>query len=71
MNKKVISILGSAVAVGLLTTACSDSSNNGGTRVENSKKSKTSAKFYKVGETVKVDNVVYTLKSVEKTDERN
>ena len=59
MNKKVISILGSAVAVGLLTTACSDSSNNGGTRVENSKKSKTSAKFYKVGETVKVDNVVY------------
>lgn len=71
MNKKVISILGSAVAVGLLTTACSDSSSNGGTRVEHSKKSKTSAKFYKVGEPVKVDNVVYTLKSVQKTDERN
>lgn len=61
MNKKVISILGSVVAVGLLTTACGDSSSNGGTRVEHSKKSKTSAKFYKVGETVKVDNVVYKI----------
>lgn len=48
MNKKVISILGSAVAVGLLTTACSDSSNNGGTRVEHSKKVKQVQSFIKL-----------------------
>ena len=49
---------------------------NGGTKVEKTtaKAKKSSTKktdFYKVGDTVKVGDVVYTLKSVEKTDERN
>lgn len=54
----------------------SGDNDNGGTKVEKTTKAKkSSAKktpdFYKVGDTVKVGDVVYTLKSVEKTDERN
>lgn len=49
---------------------------NGGTKVETTakssdKKADDSTKFYKVGDTVKVGDVNYTLNSVELTDERN
>lgn len=68
--------LASAVAltaVGL--TACSNenSSSQGGTQVTKSSKKKSTPKikYYKLGDTVKVDKVEYTLKSVETTTERN
>lgn len=47
---------------------------NGGTKVESTSSSsekKASDTFYKVGDTVKVGDVTYTLNSVELTDERN
>lgn len=49
---------------------------NGGKKVETTakssdKKADDSTKFYKVGDTVKVGDVNYTLNSVELTDERN
>ena len=62
--------------IGAVAGGSGGGSDNGGTKVEKTtakaKKSSTKTpKFYKVGDTVKVGDVVYTLKSVEKTDERN
>lgn len=49
------------------------SDDNGGTKVsdKSSSSKKSSTKYYKIGDSVKVGDVIYTLKSVEKTDERN
>ena len=73
MRKRKIAALGAVSAIALFATACStDNTGNGGTKVEKSSSSKKSeVKYYKLGETVKVGDVEYTLKSVEKTDERN
>lgn len=72
MRKRIITILGAASAIALFATGCSaDDTGNGGTKVEKSSKKKSEIKYYKLGETVKVGDVEYTLKSVEKTDERN
>lgn len=72
MRKRIVTILGAASAIALFATACSvDNTGNGGTKVEKSSKKKSEIKYYKLGETVKVGDVEYTLKSVEKTDERN
>lgn len=72
MRKRIIAVLGAASAIVLFATACStDNTGNGGTKVEKSSKKKSEVKYYKLGETVKVGDVEYTLKSVEKTDERN
>lgn len=73
MRKRIIAVLGAASAIALFATACStDNTGNGGTKVEkSSSKKKSEVKYYKLGETVKVGDVEYTLKSVEKTDERN
>ena len=73
MRKRIIAALGAVSAIALFATACStDNTGNGGTKVEKSSSSKKSeVKYYKLGETVKVGDVEYTLKSVEKTDERN
>lgn len=73
MRKRIIAALGAVSAIALFATACStDNTGNGGTKVEKSSYSKKSeVKYYKLGETVKVGDVEYTLKSVEKTDERN
>lgn len=72
MRKRIITILGAASAIALFATGCSaDNTGNGGTKVEKSSKKKSEIKYYKLGETVKVGDVEYTLKSVEKTDERN
>lgn len=72
MRKRIIAVLGAASAIALFATGCSaDNTGNGGTKVEKSSKKKSEIKYYKLGETVKVGDVEYTLKSVEKTDERN
>ena len=73
MRKRILAALGAVSAIALFATACStDNTGNGGTKVEKSSSSKKSeVKYYKLGETVKVGDVEYTLKSVEKTDERN
>ena len=72
MRKRIITILGAASAIALFATGCSaDNTGNCGTKVEKSSKKKSEIKYYKLGETVKVGDVEYTLKSVEKTDERN
>lgn len=73
MKKSLIALMGTAAAISLFATACSSdsASDNGGTKVEKSTKKKSSTNFYKLGETVKVGDVEYTLKSVQKTDERN
>lgn len=61
--------------VGLAGCSSKDNSkgnDNGGTKISSSSSSKKSTtNFYKVGDSVKVGDVVYTLVSVEKTDERN
>lgn len=65
------------IIIGAVAGGGGGDSDNGGTKVEKAtaKAKKSSTKktpdFYKVGDTVKVGDVVYTLKSVEKTDERN
>ena len=71
----IIAVVAVAIIIGAVAGG-SGGSDNGGTKVEKTtaktKKSSTKTpKFYKVGDTVKVGDVVYTLKSVEKTDERN
>lgn len=72
MRKRIIAVLGAASIIALFATGCSaDNTGNGGTKVEKSSKKKSEIKYYKLGETVKVGDVEYTLKSVEKTDERN
>ena len=72
----IIAVVAVAI-IGAVAGGSGGGSDNGGTKVEKTtakaKKSSTkkTPKFYKVGDTVKVGDVVYTLKSVEKTDERN
>lgn len=60
------------IAIGGVATSGSD---NGGEKVEQKSSAKTkekeSDKFYKIGDTVQVGDVEYTLKHVELTDERN
>lgn len=54
--------------------AIGGSKSNGGKKVSEAKtssKSETKTNFYKIGDSVKVGKVTYTLTSVEKTDERN
>lgn len=72
----IIAVVAVAIIIGAVAGGSGGGSDNGGTKVEKTttkaKKSSTKTpKFYKVGDTVKVGDVVYTLKSVEKTDERN
>ncbi|MCD7125149.1 DUF4352 domain-containing protein [Limosilactobacillus caviae] len=47
------------------------SGSNGGTKENSSNSSTKKTAYYKVGDTVKVGKVTYTLTSVETTDERN
>lgn len=72
----IVAVVAVAIIIGAVAGGSGGGSDNGGTKVEKTtakaKKSSTKTpKFYKVGDTVKVGDVVYTLKSVEKTDERN
>lgn len=72
----IVAVVAVAIIIGAVAGGSGGGSDNGGTKVEKTtaKAKKSSAKkteFYKVGDTVKVGDVVYTLKSVEKTDERN
>lgn len=72
----IVAVVAVAIIIGAVAGGSGGGSDNGGTKVEKTtaKAKKTSTKtpkFYKVGDTVKVGDVVYTLKSVEKTDERN
>lgn len=74
MNK-ITGLLATGLAVftiGTTLTACGNTSNQGGQKVSKSSSSKKKEiKYYKIGDSVKVDKVTYTLVSVEKTDERN
>lgn len=66
----IIVIIGGALGGSEDKTA----SDNGGKKVESTTKSskkKEETSFYKIGDTVKVGNVTYTLNSVSLTDERN
>ncbi|KLA45224.1 putative lipoprotein [Ligilactobacillus ruminis] len=72
----IVAVVAVAIIIGAVAGGSGGDNDNGGTKVEKTtaKAKKSSAKtpkFYKVGDTVKVGDVVYTLKSVEKTDERN
>ena len=72
----IVAVVAVAIIIGAVAGGSGGGSDNGGTKVEKTtakaKKSSTKTpKFYKVGDTVKVGDVVYTLKSVEKTNERN
>jgi hypothetical protein len=68
MNKAIT--IGAAIMMSLSLAACG--SNKNSTPSSNATSSKKVApKYYKVGDTVKVGKVTYTLKSVEVTDERN
>lgn len=72
----IVAVVAVAIIIGAVAGGSGGDNDNGGTKVEKTtakaKKSSTKTpKFYKVGDTVKVGDVVYTLKSVEKTDERN
>lgn len=65
------------VGVGSQLGGDKNEASNGGTKVETTAKSSSKAKdekkekLYKVGDTVKVGDATYTLKSVALTDERN
>lgn len=68
----IVAIIGSSLG----RSDDKSANDNGGTKVETTakssdKKADDSTKFYKVGDTVKVGDVNYTLNSVELTDERN
>ena len=72
----IVAVVAVAIIIGAVAGGSGGGSDNGGTKVEKTtakakKSSMKTPKFYKVGDTVKVGDVVYTLKSVEKTDERN
>lgn len=72
LNKVVLISLVALTSLSL--TACGSSNNDtqGGAKVtKSSKSSKPKIKYYKIGDTVKVGKVEYTLKSVTKTSERN
>ncbi|WP_208422146.1 DUF4352 domain-containing protein [Latilactobacillus fragifolii] len=60
------------IVVAIGGSALGGNKNNGGKQVSsNSSNKEASSKMYKLGDTVKVGDATYTLKSVEKTDERN
>lgn len=73
--KKTVKLFVAGLAtltIGTALTACGNTSDQGGQKVSKSSSSKKKEiKYYKVGDSVKVDKVTYTLVSVEKTDERN
>lgn len=62
-------ILAIVVVIAIGGAVGGNKNDNGGTKVSSSKK--TAPKYYKMGDTVKVGDVTYTLKSVETTQERN
>ncbi|WP_057802723.1 DUF5067 domain-containing protein [Pediococcus stilesii] len=66
-------ILAIIVVIGVGGAIGGGTDDNGGTKVSSSKTSskKATPKYYKLGDTVKVGDVTYTLKSVETTQERN
>lgn len=68
MNKAIT--IGAAVMMSLSLAACG-SSNNSTSSSKTATSKKVAPKYYKVGNTVKVGKVTYTLKSVEATSERN
>jgi len=56
------------------SSALGGNKDNGGKKLSStntSSKKESASKLYKLGDTVKVGDVTYTLKSVEKTEERN
>lgn len=68
MNK--VFTIGAAIMMSLSLAACGSSSNNTSSNKATTSK-KVAPKYYKVGDTVRVGKVTYTLKSVEVTSERN
>ncbi|MCU4690978.1 DUF4352 domain-containing protein [Limosilactobacillus reuteri] len=68
MNKAIT--IGTAIMMSLSLAACGSSKNNTSSNNATSSK-KVAPKYHKVGDTVKVGKVTYTLKSVEVTNERN
>lgn len=68
MNKAIT--IGTAIMMSLSLAACGSSKNNTSSNNATSSK-KVSPKYHKLGDTVKVGKVTYTLKSVEVTNERN
>ena len=68
MNKAIT--IGAAIMMSLSLAACGSNKNSTPSSSATSSK-KVAPKYYKVGDTVKVGKVTYTLKSVEVTDERN
>lgn len=74
MKFKKVVLIGAVALAGLSLSACESSSNTdgqGGTKVTKQSSKKNNIKYYKLGDTVKVDKVEYTLKSVTTTTERN
>lgn len=74
MKFKKVALIGAVFFVGIGLSACGNSNNDtqGGTKVTKSSHSnKPKIKYYKVGDTVKVGKVEYTLKSVTTTSYRN
>lgn len=74
MKFKKFALIGAVFFAGIGLSACSNSNNDtqGGTKVTKSSHStKPKIKYYKVGDTVKVGKVEYTLKSVTTTSYRN
>lgn len=74
MKFKKVALIGAVFLAGVGLSACSNSNNDtqGGTKVtKSSHNSKPKIKYYKVGDTVKVGKVEYTLKSVTTTSYRN
>lgn len=68
MNKAIT--IGAAVMMSLSLAACGNTSSTSSTSHTTSSQ-KAAPKYYKVGDSVKVGKVTYTLKSVEVTNERN
>lgn len=78
LSKLTLQLLSLLVA-GIVLTGCSSNSDSSNTDKDTSSSASQSStkpvenenKTYKVGDTVKVGDVTYTLTNVEKTDERN
>lgn len=68
MNKAIT--IGAAIMMSLSLAACGSNKSNTSNNSTTSSK-KVAPKYYKVGDTVKVGKVAYTLKLVEVTSERN
>ena len=74
MKLKKVALIGGIALISIGLTACSSENNDtqGGTKVTKSSHStKPKIKYYKIGDTVKVGKVEYTLKSVTTTSYRN